>query len=103
MTGKIHELAEAINKLPASNRVAYRRSLMEQARSINETINEFQVHVDKYKTKYCNGDGDQPVQDGAGEDGEEEDEEGEYTAEEVRVAEKALNMLTSPTRLLRVA
>ena len=31
MTGKIHELAEAINKLPASNRVAYRRSLMEQA------------------------------------------------------------------------
>ena len=109
ITGKIHELAEAMKKLPVSNRVAYRRSLMEQVTSINETINEFQVHVVKYKTKNNSGDGDQLEQGQArGEDededqdeDEDDDEEGEYTAEEVLVAEKVLNMLTFSSKVVK--
>ena len=97
ITGKIHELAEAIKKLPETNRVAYRRTLMEQVNSINETIGEFQVHVDKYKTKYGNenGDGEEPTEE------EDEDEEGEYTAEEVVVVEKVLSMLTFSQKVVK--
>ena len=102
VVGVAHETAEAIKKLPESNRVAYRRHLMEKVGSINDTIGEFQVHVDKYKAKYGNNpQQEEQAGDANRNEDEGEDEEGEYTAEEVVVAEKVLSLLTFSQKVVK--
>ena len=113
ITAKVHECAEAVKKVPETNKIAYKRAMMDKVAAINDVINEFAKHVAIYNNKYGdnadtnNEDNRNRVDesfdnDGDGDSGGGEEEEGEYTAEEVMVAEKCLKLISHARDMLKV-
>jgi hypothetical protein len=56
LTGMVLGVKADIDKLPVDNRQSYRKFLLEQCLSINETCKEFRGYVDEARRKKCNAD-----------------------------------------------
>jgi hypothetical protein len=115
----VHECAEALAKVPETNKVAYRRSIMERVNSINSVIQEFTKHVDAYRAKHrgegedggaattqdsnssSNQQNEEDEDDDMNDDYDDDEEEGEYTAEEVVVAEQCLALMGYARKILK--
>ena len=117
LTGMVHECADAVGKVPETNKIAYKRAMMDKIAAVNDVINEFSKHVTIYKNKYGdNADSnsednknrvdesfDDEVGDGnGGDDDDYDDDEGEYTEEEVVVAEKCLKLIEHTRNMMKV-
>lgn len=110
VAGLTTKLVDEIKQIPAGNKAAYRRNLLQKCLIIKETITEFEGYVSEAKTNLeakakCGEDSneDNEVNDDDEDDLDEGDDEIErdYSAEEVITVEKCLNLCTDSTQSIK--
>ncbi len=94
--GKVIDITEkTINKqLPSTNKVAYRRAMMEKVNATAAIIDEFTGYCNKSTNQSQNNTDDEDIDD---------DDEGTYTPEELDVMESHLDLLKASKDVLKVA
>lgn len=85
-TGMVWKVNEDLQKLPLSNKAAYRRALMEMLSLLKDTVKEFTSYVEEAERLY---DGEEDVEDDASRDSDDKP----YTAEEAATARDCLLLM----------
>lgn len=115
MTGMITKTVETIGNLPAVNKIAYRRHLLEKCVTVKETIEEFDgylqialakgmdaMELDGQKKKEEVTVDDVDNDDDEEEDDEDDEDEREYTSEEYHLVSKTVSLFKVILDLLKV-
>eukprot|EP00981_Chlorochromonas_danica_P012096 scaffold4451_cov172-Ochromonas_danica.AAC.3 len=96
--GMVLTLSEEAQKMPITNKIAYRRFLMEKCLAIKETISEFQGYVDEAGNAEERGVEEEEEDDEFDHDEDERD----YTPEEAQKASQCIRLMTVCQDLVKV-
>lgn len=113
-TGVILKMSVDIQRLPVSNKAAYRRSIMGNVMSMNDTVREFVEYVETYTRRQAqvgvgeNDDDQIKEKDGDSENGSEmyDDDDydgGSYDEEEVPVVKRSIVLMEVAVQITKLA
>lgn len=103
--GMVLQLSEDLQKIPITNKVAYRRCIMEKCITVKETIEEFQGYLAE-REAHLNGEvtaAETQEEDDEDDDEEDDNDERDYSAEEADSVRRCLLLMTCGQDMLKAA
>lgn len=110
VAGMVLQLSEDLQKMPITNKIAFRRLIMEKCLAVKETVTEFQGYLDEREANCSFKDinielADEPENGGDDDENDEGDEEDErdYTEEEAKVVQKCVQVMMIAQELMKLS